>query len=259
MKVLTLTSLVLAALGVTAAPGPSSRRTKASTHLSNRRSQPAKRLDPAPADTTTTNVVYVSNWAGAVIETTGVQSVTGTFVAPVPSTDGSGTAWVGIDGNDCYTGILQTGINWYKTGSNVSYVAWYEWYPASMQYWSDFAIGQGDTIRVTVTASSTRTGTALLENLSRQTSISHEFTADETLSPICQTDAEWIVEDYYENFDFVTFADFGTVTFTDASAVTTNGTIGLETAQVYDIKQDEVIRTNSSIVSNSSVAVSWIK
>lgn len=206
-----------------------------------------------------TTHVYNTNWAGAVIETTGVEVVTGTFVAPVPSSDGSGAAWVGIDGNDCYTGILQAGIDWTKSSSGVTYTAWYEWWPSSMEYWSDFSIEAGDTIKVTVTATSTTSGVAVLENLTQDTAINNTFTSSEVLSPICQTDAEWIVEDYYENFDFVTFADFGTVGFTAASAVTSAGTIGLADAEVFDIEQDDVIRTNSSITSDSTLAVSWIK
>lgn len=261
MKLLALSSILLLASGVVAAPESVVRRTRGFPfQRTGRRSQPVQKVEPETRSARAADHVYETNWAGAVIETTGVQSVTGTFVAPVPTTNGSGAAWVGIDGNDCYTGILQSGINWTKAGANVTYVAWYEWFPASMEYWTGFGIEGGDAIRVTVTATSLRSGTALLENLTQGTSISHTFTTAETLSPICQTDAEWIVEDYLESFDFVTFADFGTVTFTDASAVTTAGTIGLADAVVYDIEQDGVgIRTNSSIISDSSVAVSWIK
>lgn len=263
MKLLTVSNVLLLASIVVAAPRPDTigRSSRSLQHAAARRSQPAQNAGAQAAITSAENSthVYETNWAGAVIETTGVQSVTGTFVVPVPSTDGSGAGWVGIDGNDCYTGILQAGVNWYKDGSNVTYVAWYEWYPASMEYWTDFVVDGGDSIKVTVTAESTRSGVALVENLTKKTNISHTFTSSETLSPICQTDAEWIVEDYLENFDFVEFADFGKVTFTDASVVTTAGTIGLVDAEIFDIEQSNVIRTNSTILSGSSVAVSWIK
>lgn len=263
MKLLALSSVLLLASAVIAAPksGPAREASRVSRRA-GRKSQPLQKIDSSTGTSAAeaADHVYETNWAGAVIETTGVQSVTGTFVVPVPTTNGSGAAWVGIDGNDCYTGILQSGINWTKSGSKVTYVAWYEWYPASMEYWTDFAVDGGDTIKVTVTATSTRSGTAVLENLTQDTSISHNFTTSETLSPICQTDAEWIVEDYLESFEFVTFADFGKVTFTDASAVTTAGTIGLGDADIYDIEQETgVPRTNSSIISDSSLAVSWIQ
>lgn len=54
-----------------------------------------------------TNVEYSSNWAGAVLIGTGFTSVTGTFTVPTPTTAGSGSAWVGIDGDTCGTAILQ--------------------------------------------------------------------------------------------------------------------------------------------------------
>lgn len=261
MKLLPLSSILLLAGGVLAAPQPAAPATRRVSRRASRKSQPVQNL--LESGSAAADHVYETNWAGAVMETTGVQSVTGTFVVPAPTTNGSGAAWVGIDGNDCYTGILQAGIDWTKAGNVTSYTAWYEWYPASMEYWTDFAIEAGDTIRVTVTTSSTRSGTAVLENLTRGggASVSHVFTAAETLSPLCQTDAEWIVEDYFEDFDFVTFADFGTVTFTDASAVTAAGTVGLlGVADVYDIEQETgVPRTNSSIVGDSSVVVSWIQ
>lgn len=57
-------------------------------------------------------VTYSSNWAGAVIVTTDVTEVTGTFTVPtaeIPSggsdsTEYGAAAWVGIDGDTCETG-----------------------------------------------------------------------------------------------------------------------------------------------------------
>lgn len=70
-------------------------------------------------------VEFSSNWAGGVINTSGVTSVTGT--AKVPSvSSGDGAAWVGIDGDSCETAILQTGFEWIDG----EYDAWYEWFPA---------------------------------------------------------------------------------------------------------------------------------
>jgi len=61
-----------------------------------------------------------SNWAGAVIVTTGVTEVTGTFTIPQPkvpsggssSTEYCGAGWVGIDGDTCQSGLIQTGVFW---------------------------------------------------------------------------------------------------------------------------------------------------
>lgn len=263
MKSLIFGSVLLLSNGVIAASGPEIRRARALQRSAARNSQPTRNLRTNLATTQdATTEYYDTNWAGAVIETTGVQSVTGTFNVPVPSTEGSGAAWVGIDGNDCYTGILQAGIDWTKASSGtVTYTGWYEWWPSSMEFWSasDLPVAAGDSIRVTVTATSTTSGVAAVENLTQNRAINHTFTSAEVLSPICQTDAEWIVEDYYEDFAFVEFADFGTVEFTDASAVTSAGTIGVTGAEIFDIEQDSVIRTNSSITGSSTLAVSWIK
>lgn len=70
-------------------------------------------------------VEYSENWAGAVITSTKVTSVTGTVVVEDVAS-GDGAAWVGIDGDSCETAILQTGFQWIDG----AYSAWYEWYPA---------------------------------------------------------------------------------------------------------------------------------
>lgn len=105
--------------------------------------------------TNQSNVEYSTNWAGAVLISTGFTEVTGTVTVPTltgsssSSVESAGSAvspkmfprhkneftdqrrsqWVGIDGDTCQTAILQTGIDWYVDGTSVSYDAWYEWYP----------------------------------------------------------------------------------------------------------------------------------
>ncbi|KAJ6569820.1 peptidase G1 [Mycena vulgaris] len=77
-----------------------------------------------------------------------------------------------------------------------------------------------DTIKLTVTATSTTTGTAVVENLSNGQSSTVSLT---TPSPLCLENAEWIVEDFQESTFLIPFADFGSITFTDASATTQSG------------------------------------
>lgn len=86
---------------------------------SGRRGNPLRRVDSIAETgiTNKTNVEYSSNWAGAILIGTGYTSVTGTFTVPTPSSSGSGSAWVGIDGDTCSTAILQTGIDWTKSGT----------------------------------------------------------------------------------------------------------------------------------------------
>lgn len=124
MKLTTLTNALLLAGTVAAAPGTAMRRARAT-----RQSKPMIPVDglTALSGPNNTHVEYSGNWAGAVLVGTGYTSVTGTFTVPTPTTDGSGSAWVGIDGDTCGTAILQTGIDWTKSGSRITYDAWYEW------------------------------------------------------------------------------------------------------------------------------------
>jgi len=203
----------------------------------------------------TQHVEYSSNWAGAALITTGVTSVTGTFTAPTPSSDGSGAAWVGIDGysNDV---ILQTGIDWTYSGGDITYDAWYEWYPHDSYDFSGISISAGDTIKVTVTATSTTGGTAVVENVSTGTTVKKTFSGES--SALGEISAEWIVEDYEEGDSLVSFADFGSVLFTDASAVTSDGTVGVTGSTLIDIKQSSSVLTSVSLPSSSEVQVTYV-
>lgn len=141
-----------------AAPGTAMRKARAEARA-DRKTLPPQSLEAAAAaghqGTNNTNVEYDSNWAGSIVTTSGVKSVTGTFTVPTPSSAGSGSAWVGIDGDSCQTAILQTGIDWTKSGSSITYDAWYEWYPDYAYDFSGITIAAGDSITVTVVASGT--------------------------------------------------------------------------------------------------------
>ncbi|KUJ22171.1 concanavalin A-like lectin/glucanase [Mollisia scopiformis] len=167
MRPLTITNVLLFISSVIAAPG--------ATRQFTNKSQSFQRL--ANVSRNAIAHVYDTNWAGAVIETTGVTSVTGTFTVPSPSTPGEGVAWVGIDGNNCYTAILKTGVIWTRASGSTTttYQGWYEWFPAGMSYWttSSFPIKAGDVMTATVHATSLTSGTATLANKSTGKSISH--------------------------------------------------------------------------------------
>ena len=131
MKFFAVASAFLLAGSAIAAPN-TAKRFENHRRRANARHQglPNQRLSkPNTEASNNTNVDYSSNWAGAVLVGSGYKSVTGTFTVPTPSTTGSGSAWVGIDGDTCQTAILQTGIDWTKSGSSITYDAWYEWYP----------------------------------------------------------------------------------------------------------------------------------
>lgn len=206
---------------------------------------------------------YSSNWAGAVLVGSGYTAVTAQFTIPTPSApsgsnDGTqycASAWVGLDGDTCTSAILQTGIDFCVQDGDVSYDAWYEWYPDYAYDFSGISFSAGDNVQVTVKASSTTTGTATIENLSSGQKVTHKFTGSEQGS-LCETNAEWIVEDFESGSSMVPFCDFGTVTFTNAEATDGGSTVGPSGATIMDIRQNNEVLTSSSI-SSDAVTVSY--
>lgn len=131
-------------------------------------------------------------------------------------------------------------------------LAWYEWYPDYAYDFSGISFNSGDSVTITVTAATTKSGTAVIKNNSSGKSVSKSITSSAAL---CQQNAEWIVEDFEEGGGLVPFANFGTVTFTGASAgLVSGGTTSPSGASLIDIQQNGKVLTSSSI-SGSSVTV----
>jgi hypothetical protein len=256
MKFSTIASAGLLAGAAVAAPGTAMRKARAERKSNH--GNPMIHVDGPSAEVTNkTNVEYSSNWAGAVLIGTGFTSVTGSFVVPSPSSSGSGSAWVGIDGDTCGTAILQTGIDWTRSGSRNTYDAWYEWYPDYAYDFSGISISAGDTIKVTVTATSKSSGTAVVQDVTTGQSVSHTFSSSSVEGSLCEYNAEWIVEDFEESGGLVSFADFGSVTFTGASAVKSGTTVGVTGATIIDIEQGSVL-TDCSTSGSSTVTCEYV-
>jgi len=250
-----LTNMLL----VTVALAAPSKDVPIESRVARRRSQPLRRLDTQTAASNVSHVQYSSNWAGAVWDTypSGTfKAVTGTFVVPTPSApDGSASAWVGIDGDTCGNAILQTGIDFNYNGGSISFDAWYEWYPDYAYTFSGIPISAGDTIKLTVTASSTTSGTAVIQNVSTGKTVSKSLSSSYAL---CEQNAEWIVEDYSEGGGLVPFCDFGTVAFTNAYATTKSGSkVSPNGATVIDIKQNGKVLTSVS-ENSSGVTIKYV-
>ena len=260
MKFLTVASTLLLAGSAIAAPGTAMRRERNLKRAAARKGNPIRRVG-APTELSGSNdtmVDYSSNWSGAVLIGSGFKSVTATVTVPTPSTAGSGSAWVGIDGDTCSTAILQTGIEWTKSGSSVSYYAWFEWYPDYAYDFSGITLSPGNTVTMTVTASSLTSGTAVIKNVSTGKTVTHTFSNEGSYGDLCETNAEWIVEDFEQNNSMVTFANFGTVTFTGASATDGSGTVGVSGATIIDIKQNSKVLTSCSTPSSSEVKCTYV-
>lgn len=71
-----------------------------------------------------------------------------------------------------------------------------------------------------VYATSTTTGTAVLENVSTGQIVSQEI---QGTTPLVLQEVEWIIEDYSENGASVSLADWGTVTFTNTACTNDYG------------------------------------
>lgn len=204
-----------------------------------------------------TNVQYSQNWAGAVLESppsgSTFNSVSAQFVVPTPSGSGAASAWVGIDGDTYTNAILQTGLDFTVSGGRVTYDAWYEWYPDYAYDFSGITFSAGDSVSVSVQATSYTAGTAVIENLTTGKTVSKAITSSSRLGG---QNAEWIVEDFEQNGGLVTFANFGTVTFTQAKAGTSSGSsVGVEGATLLDIEQSNRVLTDVSTSGSSTVVV----
>ncbi|ROW12203.1 hypothetical protein VMCG_00341 [Cytospora schulzeri] len=203
-----------------------------------------------------TNVEYSTNWAGAVIISSDITEVTGVITVPTPSAPSGGSsrseycasAWVGIDGDTCSTAILQTGIDLCYEGGEASFDAWYEWYP-DYAYDFDLSVSAGDSIKMTVTATSKTSGSAVIENQTTGKSVTKSFSGNVD-GDLCLENAEWIVEDFESGGSLISFADFGTVTFTDATGKAGSKSLNPSSADILDIEQDGEVLTSCSASSD---------
>ncbi|KAJ3818450.1 aspergillopepsin-2 heavy chain [Lentinula raphanica] len=266
-----LTSITLLSLLVTPIlSGPS--RTRLSERVAsrrangrNRQSKPKVGLSSQPSKSNATfHEEYSENWAGVFFESPPsdgdtYSSVSGTFTVPSisGSSDGAASAWVGIDGVTYTDAILQAGVDFTIEDGSVSFDAWYEWYPDSAYDFTDFDISAGDSITVSVEATSDSEGTITLENTTTGKSVTQTLSAPDSSATIGGQNVEWIVEDFEENGSLVTLCDFGTITFTDASASAGSSTVDLTDGDVVDISQDDEVLTATTVDSSSSLTVTY--
>ncbi|KAI2640970.1 peptidase A4 family-domain-containing protein [Xylaria nigripes] len=248
---------VLFAAGALSAPNTAARWARNAARQS--RKSNLRQSVEAPVNGTK-NVEYSSNWAGAVLSDSGFTSVVGTITVPVPRGDGreaAASAWVGIDGDTCGNAILQTGLDFTVDAfGEVSYDAWYEWFPDYAYDFTGFRVSAGDEVRMTVTASSKSAGTALLENLTTGDQVSKRFTNE--ANTLCEWDAEWIVEDFESGGSLVPFADFDSVTFSEASATQNGRNVGVSGASILDIVVGQNIVTDCGVSGSTTVRCDYV-
>lgn len=116
--------------------------------------------------------------------------------------------------------------------------------PTDYAYDFSLDVSAGDTVTMSVTATSESKGTAVIENSTTGKSVTHTFSSTE--GDLCEYDAEWIVEDYEEGLSLVPFADFDSVEFTDAYATAGSTTIKAGSGSIIDIRQSGTVYTSCS-------------
>jgi hypothetical protein len=229
-----------------------------------RLSRPIQRVEAAGKGNDS-DVSYSTNWSGAVITSPPsgqtFNAVSASFVVPTPKVPSgsssrgtySASAWVGIDGDTYQNSILQTGVDFTIENGQVSYDAWYEWFP---DYAYDFSISisEGDTIKATVSSTTSKSGVAIIENVTTGKTVTKSLTSTAALGG---QNAEWIVEDYEEGSSLVNLANWGSVVFTGATASTSKSSLDASTASIIDIQQSGKTLTSVTI-SGSTVTDNFV-
>ncbi|KAG9313787.1 peptidase A4 family-domain-containing protein [Chiua virens] len=206
--------------------------------------------------------VITSNWAGCIVGPGdgGFSSITGAFTA-VANISGrpasAATAWVGINSEES---LFQAGVDLVVSANDThQYNAWVEWYPAGATFFPEIKVSGEDRIKVTLNVTSTTSGIVTIRNLSNGQKLTQIVTNPSApLSPVDSMRAEWIVEDFMDFADADTyFANFGTVTFTDAVAIVHgegSKTPADASASICNIGKNETVLTSVSI-DGSSLAI----
>lgn len=104
------------------------------------------------------------------------------------------------------------------------------------------------------------TSPAVIKNTTKGKSVTHTFTGQ--TGDLCQTNAEWIVEDYTQTTgsteSLVPLVDWGTITFTNAHATTSSGTVSPAKAVIVDLTSSDGDTVLSDVtVSSSEVVVTY--
>ncbi|KAK4240409.1 protease [Achaetomium macrosporum] len=192
-------------------------------------------------------ISYSSNWCGASQHSSrsdGIASVFGVFTVPdltlrpgLPAPQFA-SAWLGIDGAECNSTLLQAGVtNIVNSNGGQSASAWWEWYPEAAYTIEGLKVKPGDWISVNIATTSATNAKIVITNAS----LGYEVTLTLSNGPeLCRVDAEWIIEDFYVSGEQVAFANFSDVWFMDSGATTAGGKhIGLDGAAMVHLQADD--------------------
>jgi hypothetical protein len=159
--------------------------------------------------------------------------------------------WVGLDnGPD----VLQAGTATTVHGANVSYWAWFEWYPSPPVAITNFPIKPGDDVTVLVCATQDNQGFAALLNKTTNVATSVGIPPPTGITENGGV-AEWIVEAEVGASSLL--PNFGGIEFRNCSAGTKSHTIDLSKAVATSIAGSGSNLTQTAICQPSTVLVAW--
>ncbi|GAB1310643.1 Peptidase A4 family-domain-containing protein [Madurella fahalii] len=192
-------------------------------------------------------ISYSSNWCGASQHSTRADPITNVFsfftvpdltLRPETPPPQFAAAWVGIDGAECNSSLLQAGVTTIvNSNGGQSASAWWEWYPEAAFNIDGLQVRPGDWMTVNITATDARSGTIVITNAQRGYSVTLVINNGPNL---CRVDAEWILEDFYDSGEQVAFANFSQMWFVDAAATTARGNnIGIDGAAMVHLQKDD--------------------
>ncbi|MDB5188292.1 MAG: hypothetical protein JWO50_812 [Candidatus Kaiserbacteria bacterium] len=197
------------------------------------------------------------NWAGyAMNSAPNYTSVSGTWTIPaVPvSSQTSGDAtWVGIGGVSNQD-LIQAGTDAIVADGSLTYEAWYEMIPDA-QIFVPLPIAAGDSVSVTITEQTPGTWAITITNNTTgkvfQKSVAYNSS---------HASAEWIEEmPSVNNGDILPIDSFGSVTFTNATAVSNGLVLNLNTGNAQPItlidRNSQTLASPSSFLSDTSFTV----
>ncbi|KAJ5806278.1 uncharacterized protein N7503_003880 [Penicillium pulvis] len=182
-----------------------------------------------------------------------------TITVPTPTALATGnaqyqaaSAWVGIDGSNYTTAILQTGVDFYVLNGESWVDVWYEWYPNSSLDYDELLVSPGDVIVASVNETSTSKAICVVKNLTTGESATQVV----MLQRVQRHYAEWIVEDFSTEGNAVDFVGFDNVSFEGCVAEDSVGRVyDTEGAIVYDLVINGVVVADADVLDESSIFV----
>jgi Peptidase A4 family len=212
--------------------------------------------------------VGLPTWAGAAVPgspTAPICWIQGGWTVPsiqvppgIPGEYFAACPWVGIDGLNNATNILQVGCTARIAAGTVEYGFWWQWRPGDSQP-INFPIAAGDAISATIklVPGSNSSAAILLANDSKRARLNFGVTAAPGF-PVAGVSAEWVVE-FVQQLGHL--ADFGLLTFTTCAVGATSGASTDLRSATPLFMQDAYrnVLAASQITNPASVAVRFVR